>query len=77
MCEVCVHGQGFDDSEVLHHHETQAVHKAVRLVLMPFEVGERGALYLFRIKLLTDSGSFRMSDLQRQRDRFRNDVIGR
>jgi hypothetical protein len=43
--EVRVHRQGFVDSQFLHHHEAQAVHEAIRLVLVPLEVCESGALF--------------------------------
>ena len=78
MCEVRVHRQGLFDSQFLHHDEAQAVHKAVRLVMVPLEVRERRALFVrarpmdarqfLRVKLLTDSSGFVVTDLERKRD---------
>lgn len=61
--------------------------KTVRLVLVPLEIRERGALLLrggpmdsrqlVRIELFADSSRFGMANLERQRDRFSDRVIGR
>ena len=39
--------QGLIDLQLLHDREAQAVDKAVRLVLVPLEVGEGGSLFLW------------------------------
>jgi hypothetical protein len=48
MAEVAVEGQRFVYAELLHQRETQAVHGAVLLVGVLFEVGEAGGLFLGR-----------------------------
>ena len=87
VCEVGVHSQGFADPQFLHHHEAQAVHKTIRLILMPSEIGEGGSFFLragpmdarqpLRVELLADSRGLGMAYLECQRDRFGHDVIGR
>jgi hypothetical protein len=87
VCEARVHRQGFIDPQFLHHHEAQAVHEAVRLVMVALEVGESRALFFgarpmdarqfFGVELLTDASGLSVADLQRERDCFSNHVIRR
>ena len=86
MREIGIDGQGLAYTDLLHHDEAQAVHKAVRLVVVSLEVVESKSLFvragpmytceLLPVELLTQSGRLCVTDFPRQRDRFSNDVIG-
>lgn len=85
MREVGINRERFCDSGLFHHDEAQAVHEAVGLIVMPLEIVKGGSLLvrrgpmntskLFGVELLTERGGFLVADLERQRDRFGDDVV--
>jgi len=87
MREVGVDRQGLADPELLHHDETQTIHQAVRLIGMTLEVLECCVLFVgrrsvdrgdfFPVQLVAQARRLLVADLARQRDRLRDDVIGR
>ena len=85
MHEVRVHSQGFADAQLLHDDETEAVHGAVRLIPVSFEVLEGGSFLigsgpvdagqLFAVELITQPRGIFVADLASERDRFGDDVV--
>jgi hypothetical protein len=85
--EVRVHRQGFTDAELLHDDKAEAVHHAVRLVLVALEIlegcsffvgsGPMDARELLAVKLVAQLYGFVVADLERECDRFRDHMISR
>jgi hypothetical protein len=85
MREVRVNSERFSDSELLHHDEAQTVDEAVGLVLVSLEVRKCSPFFvgrcpmdtreLFSVELLANSHGFPVTDFERQRDRFGDDVV--